>query len=505
VFESPIGARFVGKGARLGVLPRMLADLLEARGQAQRDLRQRDDLSAGERRVLDARQKAFKLVANAAYGFTGATVNHLFSRELGDSILATGREYLTRLIRTVEEAFPELKVRGSGHCVYRSCGEPLTHHICSQVIYGDTDSVFVEYPADWSRETVTQHSAGLLTPALNAQLPERVRVKHEKVLGPLLLQHIRRYAAFEWRPDGSRRLEMKGLEAVQRNTMPFVVRLMVSTIIKILETPFAEAQEHEWASVKAYLKEQVAELMMNRISIFELTITRGLWRLGEYDSKQPHVHLIEKLEQADPRRRFRVGERVAYVLVQRESDAPLYKKAEAPYAALQQQLQLDLVEYLKQLRMPMVRILQLVMREATAEGLFQVQFRRAQVGAKPSSASPITKFFRASQAAQCLRCRATIAQRAGGGGAGGGGRPPLCEKCRAVPEFSLLSLQQAEAESAAAFTNAWAQCAACQRGGRHVPVICTNASCPVNYKRTKAEREHAESSRKLAELEQALF
>jgi DNA polymerase delta subunit 1 len=431
-------------------------------------------------------------VANAAYGFTGASVNALFSRELADSILSTGREYLARLIRTVEEAFPDLKV-----------------------IYGDTDSVFVEYPEAWGREAVMQHSVEVLTPALNARLPERVRLKHEKVLGPLLLQHIRRYAAYEWKPDGSRRLEMKGMEAVQRNTMPFVVRCMVSTITKVLDTPPAEA--HEWAAVKDHVREQVEALMNNKVDISDLTLTRGLWRLGEYDSKQPHVHLVEKIEQTDPRRRFRVGERVAYALVQRESDAPLYKKVEEPFVALQQQLQLDLGEYLKQVRMPMVRLLQLVMPGAAAEGLFQVQFRRAQVGAKTSSPGAITKFFRASHAAQCLRCRATVTQSAhhgrrgggsggasGGGSGGSGGRLPLCEKCRAMPGFSLLSLRQAEAEAAVALTSAWAQCAACQRGGRHLPVICTNTSCPVNYKRIKAEREVGEVDRKLAEFEEAI-
>lgn len=145
VFESPIGARFVGKGAREGVLPRLLADLLEARRQAQSELRQTTGLSEGQRPVLDARQKAFKvrppsfllgrgyrngyarmmtkvdlspfmsnttqLASNAVYGYTGASVNALFSRELGDTILSMGREYLTRAIRIVGEEFPALKVR----------------------------------------------------------------------------------------------------------------------------------------------------------------------------------------------------------------------------------------------------------------------------------------------------------------------------------------------------------------------------------------------------------
>lgn len=62
IFETPIGVRFVGKATREGVLPRLLADLLEARSQAQHELRQQTDhLSEGQRRVLDARQKAFKV------------------------------------------------------------------------------------------------------------------------------------------------------------------------------------------------------------------------------------------------------------------------------------------------------------------------------------------------------------------------------------------------------------------------------------------------------------
>lgn len=60
IFETPIGARFVGASTRKGVLPSLLIDLLEARGAAQRDLRERTDLREPERRVLDARQRAFK-------------------------------------------------------------------------------------------------------------------------------------------------------------------------------------------------------------------------------------------------------------------------------------------------------------------------------------------------------------------------------------------------------------------------------------------------------------
>lgn len=173
IFSTPIGACFVKSEVRRGVIPSLLADLLEARSQAQKVLKE-PYVSEGQRRVLDARQKAFKLAANAVYGFTGATVNSLFSREIGDSVLALGREYMSHVISLVGKDHPELKV-----------------------VYGDTDSVFVEYPA-WTSEAAETHSKELLTPALNKQLPSRVQLKHEKVLAPLLLQHIRRYAGYEY-------------------------------------------------------------------------------------------------------------------------------------------------------------------------------------------------------------------------------------------------------------------------------------------------------------------
>ena len=195
-FTTPLGAQFVKPEVRRGVVPSLLADLLGARRHAQQML-QDPSTSEGEKRVLDARQKAFKLAANAVYGFTGASVNSLFSRELGDSILALGREYMTRVIDLVGKDYPQLKV-----------------------VYGDTDSVFVEYPG-WTPKAAKAHSREVLTPALNAQLPARVQIKHEKVLAPLLLQHIRRYAGYENLDDDGAagcgtvkqqdRLEIKGM------------------------------------------------------------------------------------------------------------------------------------------------------------------------------------------------------------------------------------------------------------------------------------------------------
>ncbi len=474
LFTTPMDAQFVSTGTRQGVVPRLLADLLQARRHAQGELKD-PRVSAGEKRVLDARQKAFKLAANAVYGFTGANVNPLFSRELGDSVLALGREYMSRIIQLVGRDFPQL-----------------------QVVYGDTDSVFVKYPG-WSAADAMAHSRQVLTPALNSELPGGVQVKHEKVLAPLLMQHIRRYAGYEV-TDGEgghgRRLEIKGMEAVARNTMPFLVDLMKRTLTQVLDS--AAATGHvDVERVKAYVREQVTALMTNKPDLYRLTWTKGLWRLGEYDAKLPHVHLIEKLEELDPRRQFRVGERVAYVFVQREAGAPLYKKAESPALALAQNMTLDLAEYLKQVRMPMVRILQLVMPPAEAEELFKPTFRAAPAG-QVSSASSISHFF-FSSAAQCLGCRAVLP--AGERSAGG----PLCDACKAYPLKTLLPIHETLQTCETEHQRAYSHCSGCQRGSRHWEVLCPNETCPVMYKREKFSRERQEAAERLKELEAALL
>lgn len=73
--EGCAGAKFVKSGLRSGVLPSILAALMSARNTARASLKQLDagagsDTDA-QRAVLDSRQKALKLAANALYGFTG--------------------------------------------------------------------------------------------------------------------------------------------------------------------------------------------------------------------------------------------------------------------------------------------------------------------------------------------------------------------------------------------------------------------------------------------------
>lgn len=64
------GYRFVKPEVRAGLLPGILAALIAARAATRAELKATS--APAQRQVLDSRQKALKLAANALYGFTGA-------------------------------------------------------------------------------------------------------------------------------------------------------------------------------------------------------------------------------------------------------------------------------------------------------------------------------------------------------------------------------------------------------------------------------------------------
>jgi DNA polymerase delta subunit 1 len=137
---------FVKSSKRKGLLPTVLEDLLAARKRAKTDLKKETD--PFKRAVLDGRQLALKVCistikclmdlmptqisANSVYGFTGATVGKLPCLEISSSVTAYGRQMIEKTKSVVESHFSIANGRKWD----------------ARVIYGDTDSVMVEFGCD---------------------------------------------------------------------------------------------------------------------------------------------------------------------------------------------------------------------------------------------------------------------------------------------------------------------------------------------------------------------
>lgn len=87
-------------------------------------------------------QLALKISANSVYGFTGATVGQLPCLEISASVTSYGRQMIEHTQTMVEETY--CKSKGYDHD--------------AEVVYGDTDSVFVNFGVDSVEAVLLQYA-----------------------------------------------------------------------------------------------------------------------------------------------------------------------------------------------------------------------------------------------------------------------------------------------------------------------------------------------------------
>lgn len=166
---SPCGAVFVKSSIREGVLPRMLKEILDTRLMVKQSMKIHKTDTALQR-VLHSRQLGLKLIANVTYGYTAANFSgRMPCSEVGDSVVSKARETLERAIKMVEAN---------------------TEWAC-KVVYGDTDSLFVQVPGR-SREEAFRIGEEIVA-RVTDENPEPIKLKLEKVYQPCILQTKKRF------------------------------------------------------------------------------------------------------------------------------------------------------------------------------------------------------------------------------------------------------------------------------------------------------------------------
>jgi DNA polymerase, archaea type len=119
--QSPSGARFLTKEERPGVIPAILQELLAERDQLRR--RMAAATTPSERDYFDGLQAAVKILMNSFYGVLASSFYRFTDKQIGSAITSFAREAITSIIKALE---------ADGH----------------EVVYSDTDSVFVRSPVE---------------------------------------------------------------------------------------------------------------------------------------------------------------------------------------------------------------------------------------------------------------------------------------------------------------------------------------------------------------------
>ncbi|KAI2464890.1 DNA polymerase family B-domain-containing protein [Annulohypoxylon bovei var. microspora] len=459
---TPNGDMFVTVKQRKGLLAQILEELLSARKQAKRELAIETD--PFKKAVLNGRQLALKISANSVYGLTGATTGKLPCLEIASSTTSFGRQMIEKTKDEVEKKY--------------NIANGYSHN--AQVIYGDTDSVMVKFGTkDLSEAMKLGEEAASF---VSSKFTKPIKLEFEKVYFPYLLINKKRYAGLFWtRPDKYDKMDTKGIETVRRDNC-----LLVQTVIEKVLRMILINQDVQGA--QDYVKDTIADLLQNKIDMSKLVITKALTKESEdYDAKQAHVALAERMKKRDAGSAPGLGDRVAYVMIKGASGSKNFERSEDPIFVLENNVPIDTRYYLdNQLAKPLGRIFDPILGETKSKSLLHGDHTRAISVAAPTVGG-LMKFTKKTMT--CMGCKKPLVSKEESNGA-------VCSDCAPrVGELYKKTLDKVS-DLEVRFGRLWTQCQRCQ-GSMHCEVICSSKDCPIFYMRMKAKKDVEDGSKEL--------
>mmetsp|Transcript_65722 Transcript_65722/g.182985 ORF Transcript_65722/g.182985 Transcript_65722/m.182985 type:complete len:1468 (+) Transcript_65722:111-4514(+) len=305
-----------------GVLPQVLRRLVESRRTVKAAMKSERDQKRLQ--TLEIRQKALKLTANSMYGTLGFQNSRFYAKPLAALITAKGREALQSTINIVQQ------------------------ELTLDVIYGDTDSVFVSSRV-YDYEQAMQ-AAQQIKRSVNKRY-KCLEIEIDGVFRRLLLLKKKKYAGIKvvnWDKQ-SYEQELKGLDIVRRDWCGLARELGESILGQILQG--AEGKETAVHWIHNYLTEKAAEIDGQKVPLQRYVITKGLTKAPkDYpDAKhQPHVQVALRLTARG--KPVTAGQEIEYIICEAVGDegpkASFAERARHPHEfELDPSLKIDIAWY----------------------------------------------------------------------------------------------------------------------------------------------------------------
>ncbi|KAF7320311.1 DNA polymerase [Mycena kentingensis (nom. inval.)] len=253
---------------QMGVLPRLIANLVERRRTVKGLMKNRSTPMA-KLKELDIRQQALKLTANSMYGCLGFEYSRFYARPLAALTTFKGREILTQT-------------------------RELAENMGLDVVYGDTDSVFVN--TNVTELDQAMKISATFKKAVNEQY-RLLEIDLDGIFKRLLLLQKKKYAALKVEDGTTTSTEVKGLDMKRReycnlskDTSQFVLEQILS----------GEATEEVLQNIHDYLTDLGQRVRQGKVTLDKFLIWKRLGKNPEDypDAKsQPHVQVALRMNQ----------------------------------------------------------------------------------------------------------------------------------------------------------------------------------------------------------------
>jgi len=318
----------------VSLLPTILTDLKAYRKKAKKLMAAAEGTPMEA--VYNGQQLAYKISMNSIYGFTGASKGMLPCVPIASTVTMRGRQMIEETKNYVEANFPGAKVR-----------------------YGDTDSVMVEFDVQgrkgqeaidysWAQGELAAEQCTKLFKAPND-------LELEKVYCPYFLYSKKRYAAkmYEKNKAGAiafKKIDVKGLQVVRRDSCPYVRETLKSLLGMILESD-------DPRPVIQFARQASADLVAGKVPMEKLMMSKQL--ASDYKVAMPHVAVRDKIKTRAPGSEPQQGDRVQFVVALAPKNGKLVEKAEDPGWVKEHGVPLDYQYYFtNQLKKPVCDLLE---------------------------------------------------------------------------------------------------------------------------------------------------
>ncbi len=289
IFEVPeVGHHF--RKSPPGFYKIVLSQLIASRQAARREAA-KTPRGTPEHKILKAREKATKVITNATYGYAGWAGSRWYSREVAESAAALGRDTINKSI-------------------------DIAKKLGLKVLYGDTDSLFVEYSEKLVNQFIKDIDRNLGLEINLGQLYKRI----------LFTEAKKKYAGLL--DDGE--LDVVGMEAIRGDWSNLARNVQNEVLRLVLE----DANPNK---AKSYVKSLTKDLKSAKVPKASLVIWKTLTkRPDEYEVNAPHVEVARKMaKEGWP---VSVGDKVGFIITKKPGK--LYQKAEPHF-----KVSLDQVDY----------------------------------------------------------------------------------------------------------------------------------------------------------------
>ncbi len=249
-----------------GFYKEVLSSLIKERDAVKAKLSKLDAKSS-EYRVLDARQKAVKVITNATYGYAGWIGARWYIKPVAEAAAAWGRYTIQETIGIAEK-------------------------LGLEVVYGDTDSVFIKH--DPQKVVKLAHE-------IDRKLG--LEIKPDKIYKRILFTEAKkRYCGLL--PSGE--LDIVGLEVI-RGDWADVARKGQEKVLEIL------LKEESPKKAVQFVQQYVADLRAKKVPYKDLVIWKALTKpVEEYAVKAPHVEAARMLKKEGWE--LSAGDKIGYVV-----------------------------------------------------------------------------------------------------------------------------------------------------------------------------------------------